>query len=520
MTELRVDGLNLRLGDQWLLREIDLCIGADQRVALLGPSGSGKTLLLRALMGLLPVGASLSGLLRWNGQQLDLSRQKRPLPGLGLVFQGAGQALHPLRRIGDLLSETAAAHGVADPRGLLAEVGLRPVERYWRRRPDQLSGGQRQRALIALTLAARPQLLLADEPTAALDSVARAEVLALLRRLCRERGLGLLLVAHDPALVRSVCDQALVIVDGRLVERGALKQIFAAPEQPWTRALVAADGRLAEQAAPAERGQAQCVSVEQMHLSIRTSLFTRRRQTLLEGINFAIGSGERVALMGASGSGKSTLGRCLVGLHRPTAGAIRWSGLSGPLGAAKRAALVQMVLQDSRAALNPMHRVATSLGEVSRVQRGKARAIPVDRACALAEVDPIWLQRRPGALSGGQCQRVALARALIVQPRLLILDESLSALDPPLRVELIEQLEKLSTDQGFALLLITHSFSEARRLCSRVLVLDEGRLVEQATTADLALQPQHPASQALVDAWRGAADHSIDQQRRVLSPGP
>ena len=504
MTELRVSGLSLQIGEKSLLREVELQLAADQRCALLGPSGSGKTLLLRALVGLIPPGARLSGHLSWAGNTLDLSRSGSAATrrGLGLVFQGAGQALHPLRRIGDLLTETVRAHGGGDPRDLLVDVGLTPVEQYWQRRPDQLSGGQRQRALIALTLAAKPTLLLADEPTAALDSVARAQILALIRRLCGERGLGLLLVAHDPALVRQVCDKALVLVDGEVVERGELSKIYAQPGHRWTQSLVAAQSRLEHIAAPAAASPATCLAVQQLGVQVPSQRWRKPPLTLLQDIGFQLGAGERVALMGASGSGKSTLGRCLVGLLQPSSGQISWAGNAAWRSAAARAATVQMVLQDSRAALNPSHSIETSLREARQVQSGNTRALTLGDVCALTEVEPSWLRRRPASLSGGQCQRVALARALIVQPQLLILDEALSALDPPLRVDLLEQLERLSDQLGLALLLITHDFSETRRLCQRALILDQGQLVEEGLTAELEHAPNSSATAALVKAWR------------------
>lgn len=505
MLELRVDGLNLRVGGKRLLRDIHLQIGGDQRCALLGPSGSGKTLLLRALLRLVPPGSKLSGRMSWEGKVIDLSAagQNSSRQGLGLIFQGAGQALHPLRRIGDLLAETMRANGGGDPRELLADVGLVPVEHYWQRRPDQLSGGQRQRALIALTLAAKPSLLLADEPTAALDSVARAQILALLRRLCTERGLGLLLVAHDPALVRSICDQALVLVDGEVVERGSLNEMFAQPSHRWTQSLVAAQARMNMSAPlPETTPGGPCLAVSKLGVQVPAGGWGRPPATLLADVGFQISGGERLALMGASGSGKSTLGRCLVGLHQPSSGEISWSGRRASNDAAQRAATVQMVLQDSRAALNPSHSVGTSLREAQRVQRGRSATLALEQVCALLEVDSQWLNRRPSSLSGGQCQRVALTRALIVQPQLLILDEALSALDPPLRADLLDQLERLSNQLGVALLLITHDFSETRRLCTRALILDEGRLVESGATAELEHSASSPATAALVDAWR------------------
>ena len=504
MSELRVAGLDLQLDGRQLLDDIHLSLAPGARCALLGPSGSGKTLLLRALLGLIPNRARLSGQLRWDGHAHDLSRHRAYHPGLGLIFQGAGQALHPLRRLGDLLRETAQVHRSGDPRAFLQQVGLTPVEHYWQRRPGELSGGQRQRALIALTLAARPRLLLADEPTASLDSVARAEILELLRRLCAERELGLLLVAHDPALVGEICDQALVLVDGRVVERGPLATIFGSPQQPWTRALVAAHSRLAKSAARPEPSRAgDCVRVQSLRVGLRQR-WGKPARRLIGDISFAIGAGERVALMGASGSGKSTLGRCLVGVQAHSAGTLQW-----PSAGSRRShthAAVQMVLQDARAALNPMHRVETALNEARRAQHDRSRLRSIAELCALVEVDPDWFVRRPSALSGGQCQRVALARALVAQPQLLILDESLSALDPPLKVELIEQLERLSTELGFALLLITHDFAEARRLCARTLIMDGGRLVEDVDMATAANAPGHPATAALVGAWRETSE--------------
>jgi peptide/nickel transport system ATP-binding protein len=511
---LAVRELTLRVAGTRLLHDISFELAAGQRCGLLGASGSGKSLLLRCLLGLPPAAVRVTGELSWRGRWLpaaqhDPSRLGRA--GLGMIFQGAGQALHPLRRIGAQLDETARLHGGESAVSLLEAVGLSPARPYLGRRPDQLSGGQRQRVLIALALAAQPALLLADEPTASLDSVARAQILSLLQGLCAERGLGLLLVAHDPMLVRRCCDSALVLADGELVETGPMAAVLDRPSHPWTRALVAAsapfaqgpisDSSIAARASGSETGPSPVLLGRDLGYRYRRpNLFAPRPPAAFEGIDLQLQRGERVALLGASGSGKSTLARGLVGLLPKLQGQLCLLGrAAASLSAAERARAIQLVLQDPRAALDPLRSAAFTLEEVRRAHGLDAAAI--DRALAMAGADPAWLPRRPGQLSGGQRQRLNLARALLLAPSLLVLDEGLSALDPPLRLELIERLQQWSEDSGGALLLISHDLGEVLRLCPRTLVLADGRLVEQGTTAELIRGAKHPATRALVAAW-------------------
>ena len=434
---LAVEDLSVRLGGTVLVDRVSFEVRAGETTALVGASGSGKTTALLALLGLLPSDAVATGAIRFAGDDL-LSAPSRRLEAvrgreIAIVFQEPASALDPLARVGaqlgavlrfrrGLRGRAAAAEAAA----LFARVGL-PVDRL-ALYPHELSGGQRQRVALALALAPRPSILLADEPTAALDVTVAARIMDLLAELRRDLGLALVLVSHDLALVARAADTVVVLDAGRVVERGAAAAVLAAPAHPVTRALVAArrhDAAPVRPAAPLVLA-ARDVTVR---FPVRTGLLRRELRVAVAGAHLALRAGRTLALVGESGSGKSTLGRAILRLAPSVAlvaGDLRFRGQPVPVRADRSFRRdTGIVLQDPVGALSPRLRVGTIVGEGLSVHEpslpGRERETRVAAALAAVRLDPAWAARRPHELSGGQRQRVAIARAMILRPKVLVL---------------------------------------------------------------------------------------------------
>jgi peptide/nickel transport system ATP-binding protein len=514
---LVLDGVGVRFGARTVLHDLSLRVEPGEVVALVGPSGAGKSTLLAAAIGLLASDATVTGRISVAGEEMaaldGAGRRRMRGRHIGLVMQDPAAALNPALRIGAQVLEAARLHrrlsrraAAAEAMRLLAEVGLDlPPDRY----PHQLSGGQRQRVAIAAAIAASPALLLADEPTAALDAVARAELAHLLARLARERGMALLLVSHDLPLVAGLADRVAVLDGGRLVEEGPAIKRLATPRSATLRALVAAEAS-PRPSLPGQGGSALPVlALESVTRRYRGGDWLRpRRHVALAGVDLAIAPGETVALVGASGSGKTTLARLALGLDRPDAGRVLVAGQdrARARGRTARALLarVQAVFQDPAGSLDPLRTVGESVGEplalrLDRPSRSE-RAALVAAASRSAGLLPEFAARHPDELSGGQRQRVALARALVLDPPLLVLDEALSALDPEGRTDLAERLRTIQATRGTAMLLVSHDLALVRWLAHRVVVLHGGRVVEAGPVAAVLTAPCHPYTAALVAA--------------------
>ena len=580
-TLLRVRDLALQAGERRLLFVPELDIAAGEIVGLVGESGSGKSLTALALLGLLPKGLSRRGLLQLEGVDLGALDEAgwRRVRGasVGLVFQEPMTALNPLMPIGAQIEEALRLHGRGDAKErraeverLLARVGLAEAGVDARRYPHELSGGQRQRVAIAIAVACRPRLLIADEPTTALDVRSQAQILDLLRRLVREDGCGLLLITHDLGVVAEMADRLVVLRHGEVQEQGPLRQLLDPPRHPYTRALVE-QSRLgsalsrearalgewtAEAAGPhphplpqagegATRVQLQETNVSGQSsqrgereesvvplLSLREIVceypaadrsFFRpgRRVRAVDRVSFDVLPGERVGLVGESGSGKSTLLRTVLGLQRPASGEVRLAGerFTGAETALRRR--VQIVFQDPYGSFDPRWRVERLLAEPLHLLRpalGEAQAR--ERAVALlAQVglDADALHRFPHEFSGGQRQRLAIARALMVEPDLLVLDEAVSALDVSLRAQVLALLERLCRERGVATLFVTHDLAVVRAVTDRVIVLQQGRVVEEGVTAKVFTAPRHAYTQALLAAAPDL-DRALATRRPVEGP--
>jgi len=510
MSLLSIEGLTVAYGGQVAVRDVSLAVAPGEIIALVGESGSGKSTVALAAMGLLPGSATTGGRITVAGQALDRlgPRDLDRLRGrtVSMIFQEPLTALNPAMRIGAQVAEAIRLHGrvsrrEADARAgeVLARVGLpaevAPPSRY----PHELSGGQRQRVAIAIAIAAGPDLLIADEPTTALDVTTQAHVLALLRRLVAEDGMGLLLVSHDLAVVAGMADRIFVMKDGALVEEGPAAGLLADPRQPYTRTLVASARHRPARAAPPESAPL-----------LEVCGVSRRHGALLavDDASFTVGRGETVGLVGESGSGKTTLLRTILALDPPQAGDVLLGGES--IVQARGAALrrlrrnVQAVFQDPGGSLDPRHRVERIVAEPlhlldQRIDPAERRR-RVEQALGQVGLSGADADRFPHQFSGGQRQRIAIARALIVEPALVVLDEAVSALDVSVRAGILDLLADLSARLGLSYLFVSHDLAMMRHVADRLVVLRKGRIVEQGRTADILARPAHAYTAELLAA--------------------
>lgn len=514
MSLYEIGNLAVEIAGKRLVEDVSLTVEAGQCTAIIGASGSGKSLTCLTPFGLSPGIASgamiLDGvdLASADAHQLRNARSRLT----GFVFQQPLTALTPHLTVGAQLQEAAMQAGAARPSRrelalMLERVGLSRADERLDQFPHRLSGGERQRVMIAAAIAHEPKLLIADEPTSALDASLRAEIMDLLDELRAEHRLGMLLVSHDLASVEGHADQLVVMEKGRLVEKGPTRSIITHPAEDYTRRLIAATPRLDE--APPKLGRPGEPLLETVDVGVEFPRPGWRKGKIraVVNANIMIRQGESLALVGGSGSGKSTLGRAIAGIGPVTGGEILWRGAPLPGRRQRDLAmrrLIQPVFQDPVASLDPQWRVEDIVTEPLRNLRPDLTAAERSGMAreALCDVDLAedFLSRSPTSLSGGQAQRVAIARAIIAAPQLLVLDEATSALDPLVGAEILRLLLRLQVDNGLSMLVITHDIAAARRLCHRIAVMAEGRIVESGEMQAVIDGPQHPATQKLVAA--------------------
>jgi len=492
---------------------LTLSLQRGERLALVGPSGCGKSTVARAVLGLLPEGSRSQGRLELLGS--DPRRLRRGAlnrlrgEAVGLVFQDPMTRLNPLISIGDHLRDTLSAHGAQAARAeeLLQRVGIGPerMNSY----PHQFSGGMRQRVAIALAMALQPPLVIADEPTTSLDVAVAGQVMAELTALCQEAGSALLLITHDLAMAGRWCQRMAVMQDGRLLEEASASEVLLQPQQPLTQRLVAAARQREGGATPQAPATPVVLELHQLRCWHRLGGWPWQPQWLrsVDGISLRLHAGETLGIVGPSGCGKSTLCRALMGLNPVRGGEVMLQGrdLRRLQGQELRQARqrLQMVFQDPLACLNPAMTVIDAVADPLLIHGlaspGQARE-QARMVLASVGLDASLAQRLPRQLSGGQQQRVAIARALVLQPAVLLCDESVSMLDAEVQAEVLQLLRQLQQQLGVAILFVTHDLGVASGFCHRVVVLDQGRIVEEGP-GDVMLQaPAAAITRELVEA--------------------
>ncbi|MES3003708.1 MAG: dipeptide ABC transporter ATP-binding protein [Pseudomonadota bacterium] len=528
---LEVKGLRVAFGGKEVVRGIDFSVAPGEKLALVGESGSGKTVSALSLLGLVP-NAEVTGSARFDGLESGGARDLLALPErellairgreIAMIFQEPMTALNPLFTVGDQIAEVLqlkegltkreAWDGAVEA---LRATGIPEPERRALAYPHQLSGGQRQRAMIAMALSGRPRLLLADEPTTALDVTLRTQILDLLGEVQKQNGMAMLLITHDLNLVRKFADRVAVMENGHLVEHGRVEEIFANPQHPYTRKLIdSRPERDVEEGASAAAESVMDAKGLQVGYPVKLAgfrgWFRKGEFIAVKDAAFSISPGRTLGVVGESGSGKSTLAMAALGLipHRGELDVVgrRW----GPDAAGNKAIrrVVQVVFQDPFSSLSPRMTVEEIVGEGLLVHE-PALDIDARRARVLQALDdvglsqrqfPSLLQRYPHEFSGGQRQRLAIARALIVGPRLLVLDEPTSALDVTIQKQVLKLLQRLQRDKGLSYLLITHDVDVIRAMAHDVMVMKDGDIVETGTVAEVLDSPREQYTRTLVAA--------------------
>ncbi|HVF63620.1 MAG TPA: ABC transporter ATP-binding protein [Casimicrobiaceae bacterium] len=504
------------------VRGVDFTVERGEIVCLVGESGSGKSVIAHTTMGLLPRELRpTGGEILLDGENLLRARPARlrelRSTSMSMIFQEPMTALNPVLRCGDQIDEVLAAHTKLDATArrrkvldVIADVRLPEPERMMRSYPHQLSGGQRQRVMIAMALVLEPALLIADEPTTALDVTTQAQILALIRDLQRKRGMGVLFITHDFGVVADIADRVAVLRQGELVELKPKQAILSAPEHPYTRMLIASIPSLV----PMPRHPVSTALVMSTaglsKIYERPGWFGKRSGVpAAADVSIDVRRGETVGIVGESGSGKSTVARCIARLIEPSAGRIvigdtDFASISrAQLRALRRR--VQIVFQDPYRSLNPRRTVGEAIIE-GPMNYGASRADALASARKLLELvrmDPSAIDRYPHQFSGGQRQRICIARSLAMEPDLLIADEAVSALDVSVQAQVLKLLAEIRDRLDLAMLFITHDLRVAAQVCDRVAVMSNGRVVEYGAAADVFVNPGHPYTQALIAAAPG-----------------
>ncbi len=537
--DLRVEILT-RAGPRRVVDDLSFDVAPGEVLALIGESGSGKSVATQAIVGLLPSPPAIAtgGTAHFEGRDLLAMPETglRRVRGdrIGVIFQEPMSALDPMMAVGDQIAETIVVHrglswraARAEAVRLLDRVRIPDAAARAKLHPAALSGGMRQRVVIAAAIACKPALVIADEPTTALDATVQAEILALLRELRAEVGCAVIFITHDMAVVRQVADRVLVMQRGAEVESGTLEEVLSRPKAAYTRTLIAA-------AAPVEPQVKQVPAIAPPPLQIDNlvvsfpnsgSLLSFRRQQRLfavDGVSLKVGAGETVALVGESGSGKTTLARAVLGLVQPDRGRIRLRGEEIGASGEPPGRRVQFVFQDPQSSLDPRYRAWQSVTEPLRIA-GEITGLR-DRALDLmlkVGLDESHLDRLTHELSGGQRQRLGIARALSASPDLVIADEAVSALDATTKLQVLELFERLQAEMGLPLLFITHDFAVVSRIAHRVAVMRFGRLVEMGPTASVLAAPHHAYTAALIAAGGGGVVDGPASGRghRIGAPG-
>jgi peptide/nickel transport system ATP-binding protein len=524
---LTLDGLSVKLpagaDRSHALNQVSLAIAANEILCVVGESGSGKSMMANAIMQLLPGGVSIDGgRVLFEGQDLAAATvaemRKVRGNGIAMVFQEPMTALNPLRTIGDQIGEMFSIHTDlsnkdirARVQGLLEDVRIPDPKVAALAYPHELSGGQRQRAMIAMALALDPKLLIADEPTTALDVTTQAQILKLIRELQQRKKTAVLFITHDFGVVAEIADRVAVMQHGVIVEQGSVRDVLLNPQHVYTKQLLAAVPPLT---APAPRALSDdmVLSIDNVSKTYRTGGFLGRGARVthaVKNVSLKLPRGATLGIVGESGSGKSTLARCIVRLIDPDGGSIvsdgkDWATMTKE-NVRRETRHIQMVFQDPFASLNPRRKAGELVAQgpiIHGTPRAKALA-DARELFALVGLDPSASDRFPHEFSGGQRQRIGLARALALQPAILVADEAVSALDVSVQAQVLKLLAELRQRLGLSIVFITHDLRVAAQICDLVAVMKDGEVVEHGLAGDVLGRPQHPYTRALIDSIPG-----------------
>ena len=530
MSVLEVKGLRVAFRQDGerieAMKGVSFKVDRGETVALVGESGSGKSVTANAVMGLLPSAISISGgSIRCGDVDLtDASPEVlRDLRGrvVSMIFQDPLSALNPLMTVGDQIDEVMFAHGEgtredrrARSLALLTEVGLPDPELMYHQYPFRLSGGQRQRVMIAMALALEPAILIADEPTTALDVTTQAQILDLIRDIQRRKGMSVMFITHDFGVVAEIADSVIVMEQGVIVEQGSAEQVLRNAQHPYTKRLIAAVPHLSDNDRTHDEvaGSAPVIEVDDLRKEYRSgSIFFGKERVVkaVQGASFALQPGRTLGIVGESGSGKSSLGRLLVKLMDSDGGRILFDGQDiAPMKEAQFRSIrpkIQMIFQDPFASLNPRSTIGRIL-TAGPVAHGMAPAKASQQARALLEhvgLDGGAFDRYPHEFSGGQRQRIGIARALMFKPKLLVADEAVSALDVSIQAQILELLNDIQRETGVAMIFITHDLRVASQICDEILVMQRGVIVEHGPPSQIFRNPQSDYTRELVAAIPG-----------------
>ncbi|WP_439121279.1 ABC transporter ATP-binding protein [Marivita sp.] len=541
MSLLAIDNLSIALpkgADRELaVKDVSFTLDKGEVLCIVGESGSGKSMSANALMGLLPEGVTPSaGSIHFEDRDLltlsDDEMMSLRGKDISMIFQEPLSALNPLMRVGDQIAEVFEAHDLLTPTErrkraleLLHEVGLPDPDTTIRAYPFQLSGGQRQRVVIAMALALEPKILIADEPTTALDVTTQAQILDLIEDLRKRHGMAVLFITHDFGVVADIADRVIVMQHGEVVEAGEAETVLLNPTHAYTRALLDAIPGLSfrETMQPANT---PILSVRDLSMTFtsRTGGFFRKPRVVkaVQDASFDLYKGETIGIVGESGSGKSTLGRCLVRLLNPEKGVVEIGGkdISKINGSALRQhrRRIQMVFQDPYSSLNPRSRIGTILTE-GLIAYGTDKITAREKAqelLTLVGLDPSAMKRFPHEFSGGQRQRVGIARALALEPEVIIADEAVSALDVSIQAQVLDLLADLRDRLNLSMIFITHDLRVAAQVCDRIIVMQQGKMVEFGPSSQVLGSPQTEYTKSLLDAIPGKAhEQALAAQREM-----
>lgn len=509
------------------VRGVSFEVGKGETLGIVGESGSGKSVTARSIMRLLPSPPSYvkEGVIEFQGEDLSLKTEKDMESirghGIGMIFQDPMTSLNPTKKIGGQIAESIVKHMKVSKKEarketieLLTLVGIQNSEERVDQYPHEFSGGMRQRVMIAMALACKPALLIADEPTTALDVTIQAQILSLMKSIQQRFGTSIILITHDLGVVAEMCDRVVVMKEGEIVESGTVFELFESPKHPYTKRLLNAlprlDDKKKEKRVPQLRkGMDRAVPLVQVN-SLQQHFGNDKKGVTkaVDDISFHIRPGETLGLVGESGSGKSTTGRAILRLTEPTAGEVLYQGMGISRFSAKEMKAMrrhmQMIFQDPYSSLNPRFKVLDIIGQaldIHRLSRSKQeRRKRVEDLLVMVGLEPEHAMRYPHEFSGGQRQRIGIARALAVEPAFIVCDEPLSALDVSIQAQIVKLLEDLQHRLGLTYLFIAHDLSMVKHISDRVAVMYAGKIVELAESEELYTNPLHPYTKSLLSA--------------------